>query len=56
MNVKGAYRTLLARPTDTSVDVASDGSVVMEYSLESSVYATVCLREIMQDDGIMASQ
>ena len=54
MNVKGAYRTLLARPTKTSVDVASDGSVVMDYSLESSVYATVCLREIMQDDGIMA--
>ena len=54
--LKGAYRSFLTRPRNFKCNIVDNDTLKLEFELNSSSYATVCLREYMKNDMIMACE
>ena len=53
-DLKGAYRSFMTKPGNFSCNVIDAKTIKLDFELTSSSYATVCLREFMKNDMIMA--
>ena len=53
-DLKGAYRSFMTKPENFSWNIIDAETIKLDFELPSSSYATVCLRELMKNDMIMA--
>eukprot|EP00944_MAST-04C_sp_MAST-4C-sp1_P013533 g13533.t1 len=53
-DLKGAYRSFMTKPGNFSWNIIDAETIKLDFELPSSSYATVCLRELMKNDMIMA--